>query len=218
MTTEKRGRGRPPGSKNKPKTEASNGLKGPGRPAGGLGHNGAPVELTDAAEHSLLVKHSALIREVDSKIAGLRKERKELVGAAKAEGIAAGSIAEFNKMLTQDPEDVQKGIERSIKLARWTGNGVQTNLFDYIKSSPAEETRPYIEGFRAGVEGKPAKCDYAGPAAQDFLRGHSDGAKSLAEALAKVGAEEDEADPFEVISLSNHRDKGGAEEAPAAPA
>ena len=164
-------RGRPKGSKNKPKI-----IENPGP-----GHNS---ELTDEQLQVLVFQHkkeyaAALVKKKEADAA-----LKNVCKKAKAE-LGAGAMDDIKLAMELDSDEGQarlrEKMEREARVARWFGMdvGTQGSLFGEDRAPRDEKIR--AEGKRAGLAGvqRIPPTHYAQQDAEHWYLGYDDGQKAL---------------------------------------
>lgn len=166
-------RGRPKGSKNRPKTEltvvSNEGVSSPGN-----GHNS---DLTDDEAATLHFHH---VGEYEKALAAKKSADADLRNVAKRIKAEGGSVtAVKSSILLKTPEGEEKfkaEYEQMQLVARWNNLpiGTQGDIFD-VDRRPLEE-RAYNDGKIAGGEGKtlsiPAQYAGVAEAANAYVEGH----------------------------------------------
>lgn len=164
----RRGRGRPPGAKNKPKDEA----------AAGIGHNGG--RLSEEDEMNLLFINVGLVSNAQAKLATANSEVRNAYKRAKADGFSKKQVDLAIRLRTEEGQKSFKAdLEDSARIARWSGMaiGEQGSLFDEKDRTPIAE-RAYDEGRRAGLQSEDLNSnpyDVTTEAGQAYISGWHDG-------------------------------------------
>lgn len=194
-------RGRPKGSRNKPKVIPANANASPPAPAN---HN----QLTDEQQQALFEQHKkkyehllALKKKADADFKnGCKLARSEL-GAD-----AIDAIKDAIELETEEGEARFKArVERQIRVARWLGLdvGTQGELFGADRT-PGDD-RAFGEGKRAGMGGKERRAPYDAATSQfrKWLEGYDAGQEVnrslLQDSLKPLSPKTapDDADPFD---------------------
>lgn len=230
----KRGRGRPPGSKNKPKdvpasdravsaednAPAAPAKRKPGRPPASKGPtvqspSVSKNPLTDEQEHAL-TQHHATVYENKLKA---KKEAdaafKNACKVAKAEGVSLKQIKEYISYQTEEGQQkLREDLARKQKVARWAGIpiGTQLNFLEEIDRTPIDE-RMKEDGKRAGLKGEQGKPPNHCPPNlySAWMEGWHDGQRILADRI-KQKHEEQRAEDAKAFDDSLDPPEGGAEE------
>lgn len=143
-------RGRPPGSKNKPKAPPAD---------GGPGHNsGKTVEqLSDEQRHALTVQHR---KKYESALADKKKadaDFKNVCKLARAD-LGATAIDDIKELIEFESEGsderFQAELERRLRNARWAGLAIGSQADLFANDAPSLKERAHNEGYRDGIEGK----------------------------------------------------------------
>ena len=165
------GRGRPRGSKNKPRTpsippsgeppQADN----PNAVSGGNSPPVAPAKvvpkvskepLTDEQEHALLAHHTKNYEIALKAKKDADAEFKNVCKIAKAEGVGLKSIKDYiDFQAVGGAEKLREEIERKHRIARWAGIpvGTQLSFFEEADREPIDD-KVRAEGKRAGLKGE----------------------------------------------------------------
>lgn len=166
-------RGRPKGSRNKPKVIPANANASPPAPAN---HN----QLTDEQQQALFEQHKkkyehflALKKKADADFKNACKLAKSELGDG-----AVDSIKDAIELETEEGEARFKSrVERQIRVARWLGLdvGTQGELFGADRT-PGDD-RAFGEGKRAGMAGKERRAPYDAATSQfrKWLEGYDAG-------------------------------------------
>jgi hypothetical protein len=194
----KRGRGRPPGSKNKTtlEREAAAGKAGGASAKPGSGHNRAS-ELTQDERRALVYEYKRRRVANLAELAAIEEERKEAKAVGKT--ILAQAVAVIGPTAAADIEDLiaadepggEKAllaeVERKLGVLALLGRGAQLDLFRQPDRTPAEDLA-YEHGFAAGAEGATRKPphDPSVPQYTRWTEGWNDGQAALASAFKKL--------------------------------
>jgi hypothetical protein len=167
-------RGRPPGSKNKPK------LSVVGGGAAGPGHN----SLSDKDEQAL---HFVHVRDYEKALAEKKTADANFKNVAKRIKAEGGSVDDVKLTIQLRSPEGEKALkelmERQLRVARWNNLpvGTQAALFDEDRR-PIEE-RAAAEGKKAGMEGKTLEVPNIyppdSPAGQAFIKGWHEGQAAI---------------------------------------
>lgn len=177
------GRGRPPGSRNKPKSADSN----------GVGHNSgddAPLstgELTDEQRQVLWFGAKRRIVSFKESIASITGELRNEYKKLKAELGLLKSDVDF--ALTLEDEDAEETHRRRMMIARWEQHpiGLQADMFgDGVDRTPSAD-KAFANGKRAGLAGD--RCnpphDPSSEQYQRFVAGFHEGNAVLAQGIKR---------------------------------
>src|SRR5215467_11760667 len=113
-----------------------------------IGHNS---RLSDDERRALTLHHRRLYEAADALVEKAKSDRKAITDQAKA-NLGKGAMSDIKDMIACKDEKVAKGnIERALRLARWMGLpvGTQVSMFD----APVDD-RAKNDGLTAGMEGK----------------------------------------------------------------
>lgn len=159
-----------------------------------IGHNS---KLTDDERRALTLHHLHLYSAADALVEKAKSDRKAITDQAKAD-LGKGAIADIKDMIkTKDEKAFRGNVERALRLARWMGLpvGTQVSLFDV----PTDE-RHKNEGMTAGMEGE--RCEppkhLPATAAQQWIAGWHEGQTTLMGAFKKLGIEGGRGTPADV--------------------
>ena len=165
----KRGRGRPPGVKNKKRSAVpaadrdvapDDNEKKAKAPKGPTNKPQVAKEpLTDEQQQALFFRHKRDYEKALEAKKAADAALKNVAKLIKAEGTHLFEIKVAIKL--EDPEgsaDLRERIERELKVARWVGApvGTQFSLLDEVDREPIDD-RVREEGKRAGLRGE--KCE-----------------------------------------------------------
>src|SRR5215469_1827259 len=155
--------------------------------ANGGAHIGHNSKLSDDERRALTLHHQKLYVAADALVEKAKSDRKAIADQAKAD-LGKGVMSDIKDMIAAKDEKTAKGnIERALRLARWMGLpvGTQVNLFD----APVDD-RAKSEGMTAGMEGKICEPPrhLAATAHQEWIAGWHEGQTILAGAFKKLGA------------------------------
>lgn len=149
-----------------------------------IGHNS---ELTDEERRALTLHHMRLYEAADALVEKAKAERKAVADQAKAD-LGKGAIADIKDLVAAtDEKKTKAAIERMLRIARWAGLpvGTQLAMFDFMPDDKAAE-----EGKTAGMQGLP--CDpprhWPPSAHQRWIAAWHDGQAVLASAFKKKRA------------------------------
>jgi len=152
------------------------------------GHNGAST-LTDEERRALTLHHRGLYAAADAMVEKAKADRKSVADQARAD-LGKGAVNDIKDLIkASDPEIAKAGIERALRLARWLGLpiGTQMQMFD----APVDD-RARNDGLTAGMEGK--VCDpprhFAVTEHQVWIQGWHAGQEILASAFKKLKPDE----------------------------
>lgn len=171
-------RGRPKGSKNRPKntgaTESENVADPSTEVSPGVGHNS---ELTDEQRQTLTYQAAdqlqRLVGEKDSVVGKIRSLKKQIKSDLGAGGVA--DVELVIRLRSPEGEDALKAkIEAQARIMRWLGIpiGTQGSLFPDVDMTPSDD-KAYAHGKRDGLAGAARSTDYH-PATSQSHR-YSDG-------------------------------------------
>ncbi len=203
----KRGRGRPPGVKNKKRSAVpaadrdvapDDNEKKAKAPKGPTNKPQVAKEpLTDEQQQALFFRHK---RDYEKALEAKKAADAALKNAAKlikAEGTHLSDIKVAIKL--EDPEgsaELRERIERELKVARWVGApvGTQFSLLDEIDRKPIDD-RVFEDGKRSGLKGE--KCEaprtLPGPLIDKFISGWHAGQAILAARITQQREEDSKA-------------------------
>jgi len=151
----------------------------------GMGHNSA---LSDDERRALTLHHRGIYAAAQERVAAAKEELKKVGNQAKAD-LGRGAVADIRDMIAAaDPAIAKAGIERALRLARWMGLPVGTQMQLFTETGD-ELVRARELGVAAGMEGQVADPPrhLAGEAHQAWLAGWHDGQGELASAFKKLG-------------------------------
>lgn len=202
-TTKKKGRGRPKGSPNKKKT-TTEAVPAADRADVGADHNHkqphvAKEPLDDDQLQALFFKHKAEYEKALKAKKAADAEIKLVAKRLKAEGTKLSDVKVAIALESPEGEaDLRDKIERELRVARWLGLpvGTQLSLLDETDRTPSDE-RAFEEGKRSGLKGEPASPPrgFAGANTQHWMRGHAEGnAVLLSKGIREMTPEEKKAD------------------------
>lgn len=184
-------RGRPKGSKNKPKTE---GVPAP------IGHNKGPrpekPALSPDQERVLLIGNVSKIEALKEEMREVNSRLRHAYKAAKADGFEKRDIEEFIRIRDMDAGEYADEIARRHRYVVWAGKGDQLDLEDLLKRP--ERGPAWQRGFDAGARGDAASGGgYAGVERDEWMRGWHAADEARRSLIREVTeAELDEGDPF----------------------
>lgn len=194
-------RGRPKGSRNKPKLIVSNGEEVSPHPQN---HN----EMTDEQKQALFFQHK---RKYEQFLAAKKKADADLKNTCKLAKSEVGddAVERIKYAIELESEEgearLKERIARQMEVARWMGLpvGAQAELFGDDRT-PGED-KAHAEGKRAGMAGnerRPPNYDASSPQAQAWLRGYDAGQEVnrslMADAIRPLStAPEPESDAFD---------------------
>jgi hypothetical protein len=163
--------GRP--KKNGTTTENTDGAK--------RSHNSA---LSDDERRALTLHHVRLYMAADALVEAAKADHKRVVDQAKAD-LGKGAMADIKDLIAAKDEAHVKGtLERHLRIARWAGLpvGTQLQMFDIMPDDKAHE-----EGKVAGMAGETCQPPVHWPASahQRWIEGWHKGQAVLASAFAK---------------------------------
>ena len=171
-----------------------------------MGHNSA---LSDDERRALTLHHKNLYEAADAIVEKAKADRTAVGDQAKAD-LGKGALADIKDMIAIKDETMLKAnLERSLRIARWLGApvGTQMSMFDMPQDARALE-----DGRTAGMEGK--RCEPPQHLAvvdhQQWISGWHEGQTILASAFKKLKPMEEEAPPAQPdesqIDLSERHD------------
>lgn len=189
-------RGRPPGSKNRPKDGSAKAetkpkltvVSSPAPAEARPGHNG--TDLTEEQKRGLHFHHVA---QYEKALAAKKKADADLRNVAKTIKADGGSVRAVKLSIQlKTPEGEAKfkeEREEDLRIARWNNLpiGVQGALFDEVDRRPIEE-RAYDQGFNDGASGikLSVPATYEAPeAANGYTDGWKAGQASLGSKIKK---------------------------------
>lgn len=145
------------------------------------GHNS---QLTDDERRALTLHHKRLYEAADALVEKAKAERKAVADLAKSD-LGKGAVADIKALIEfSDEKKAKAQIENSLRLARWSGLpvGTQVNMFD----APVDD-RAAEEGKVAGMAGLPCEPPRHFPpsAHQRWISSWHEGQAVLASAFAK---------------------------------
>lgn len=193
-------RGRPKGSKNKPKEQPNGSAT---KQEAGPGHNGAPAELTDEQRQALFFQHKKKYSAALAAKKAADVALKNVCKLAKSElgDDAVPSIKDALLLETAEGEvEFRARVERQMRVARWMGMpvGAQGNLFEENDRTPAAD-KAFADGKRAGLAGETAKPPHD-PSTEQYgrwMEGHAEGQAVVAKGftpLEQAAAGDDDPD------------------------
>ena len=181
-------RGRPPGSKNKPKNGAT--------PHVTAHDNVAKAPLTDEQLHALTDSWAGHYVAALEKKKAAEADFKNVCKKAKTEGVLLADIKAYIAAGTEEGQaNLKADVDRVARVARWRGFAIghQFGLFgDDDESQPLSFTL----GKEAGLKGEPATCP-ANRDVEEFLRGWHAGQKILLSGFKPTPAEDGSPHPFD---------------------
>lgn len=170
-------RGRPKGSKNKPKENGHD-------EAAAEGHNSRP-ELTDDEKRALALHHMRRYQEQLAEVEAAKSGLKELCDLAKSD-LGKGAVKDIKDMIAaSDVKLIRADFERKARLAKWMGHAIAFQGDLFADTFHAEDW--FDAGKRHGMQG--ATCsppDHLGAVSgQDWINGWHAGQSTLHDALRK---------------------------------
>lgn len=218
-------RGRPKGSKNRPKNGAAS--EGVGETDGRQAE--APrtnSDLTEDERHALHLRHC---REYELGLAAKKKADAEFKNVGKRIKAEGDSVTKVKKTIqSRSPEgeaELRREIEETAEVLRWAGVAVgeSRDLFPTNRTPAVDDA--FFAGKRAGLDGQTASPPHAPsvPQYEAWMNGWRVGQDALMSAFAKKPAEPDEPpaaefDPPDTSDAPFHAPPEPMPEAPAAPA
>lgn len=181
-------RGRPKGSKNKPKSEAQAPEAG-----NGIGHNKPPADLTEDQRQALAIQHKksyqaalAVKKEADAKF-------KHACKLAKAE-LGDDAVDLIKDMILLESEEGEATLRARAERARRAAIYMAAPLgaqFDFFEDRMPATERAFAEGKRDAMAGEPLTNPYdpSVPQNNSYAEGWHAGQKALVEAQKMRDAE-----------------------------
>lgn len=167
-------------------------------------HNSA---LTDDEQRALTLHHKRLYETADALVEKAKAERTAVADLAKSD-LGKGALKDIKDLIAYGDENkVKAELERTLRLARWMGMpvGTQVHMFE----APVDD-RAGEDGKTAGMAGEacaPPK-HLAVTAHQKWIAGWHEGQSILASAFKKK--REDESPPAPEVA-EGERVRGGAD-------
>lgn len=133
------------GSKNKTKANGN-----------GIGHNSKNAALSEDESRALTLHHKRLYEAADALVERAKADRKAVGDQAKAD-LGKGAVADIKDLiLAGDEVKTKAAIERSMRLARWSGIPIGFQVDMFADRQPAEE-KWANDGRTAGMAGE--RCE-----------------------------------------------------------
>lgn len=164
--------------------------EGNGHDSAKPGHNS---QLTDDERRALTLHHLKQYEAADALVEKAKKERAAVADLAKAD-LGRGVMADIKDLIiAKDEKAVKADLERRMRIARWAGLpvGTQLAMFEFMPDDIAAE-----EGKRAGMMGEQCQPPVHWPpsAHQRWIASWHEGQAILASAFAKKRPPEQTAD------------------------
>jgi hypothetical protein len=170
---------RPKGSRNKPKTDGNGADHG----APKQGHNSV---LTEDEQRALTLHHKRLYEAADALVERAKADRKAVADQAKAD-LGKGAMADIKDLIANaDHKVARAGLERMMRLARWSGMEIGFQVDMFADRTPIED-KWAADGKTAGMAGETCQPpgSLSASAAQIWIRNWHDGQAILASAFGK---------------------------------
>ena len=162
----------------------------------GKGHNS---QLTDDERRALTLHHMRIYERADAFVERAKADRKAVADLARSD-LGKSALSDIKDLIeARDEKKTKANLERMLKIARWAGLpvGTQLAMFDFMPDDKAAE-----EGKTAGMAGDPCQPPAHWPASahQRWIAAWHDGQAVLASAFAKKREPDEEKEPEGEVS------------------